>query len=302
MRAHDHRLARRLGRLAPLALLALLLGPGAGAQDDSGAGVRWQHGPLTARLGTTAQIELDEDYLFADAATTRMLMQRMGNPPTDREVGLVTPVDRDKGWYLVFEYSDVGYVRDDDKDEIDADEILDGIREGTEAANEERGKLGFTPLHVKGWIEPPHYDATSHNLVWALEAVNEGEDGAVANYNVRLLGRKGYMSVTLATDSAQLAGDLPEVEEVLGGFSYTPGNRYAEFVSGDKVARYGLTALIAGGAGAAAVKLGLFAKLAKLLAKGWKLVLVGLAAAGSAIKKLFTRKKTITLPDPPRLG
>ena len=39
---------------------------------------------------------------------------------------------------MVFEYDDSGYVKDDDKDELDADAMLASIREGTEQANVER--------------------------------------------------------------------------------------------------------------------------------------------------------------------
>ncbi len=288
---------RILPTAAAAALVVVLLslapaGP-ARAQEAPESDVQFTHGPATVELGDdVAQLQVPEGYLFADAATTRKLMERMGNPPSDREVGLITPADREgSSWYVVFEYDPSGYVRDDEKDEIDAKELLDNISESTEAANKQRQKMGFAPLHVSGWLEEPHYDSLSHNLVWSMEATEEGTGERVANYNTRYLGRRGVMSVTVATDPSSLAGDLPEVNQVLSGFSYKPGSRYADFVSGDKVAKYGLTALIAGGAGAAAVKLGLFGVLAKFLGKAWKLVVAGLAALGAAVKRIFGRKK-----------
>ena len=67
-------------------------------------------------------------------------------------------------------------------------------------------------------------------------------------------------------------------------------------MKGDKVAEYGLTALVVGGAAAVATKVGLFKYLWKLLLVGWKLVVAALAGLGAALKRLFTRgKKT---PDP----
>ena len=65
----------------------------------------------------------------------------------------------------------------------------------------------------------------------------------------------------------------------------------AEWVSGDKVAAYGLAALVAGGAGAAAVKVGLFASLAKVIAKGGKAIVLLLIGLGAGLKKLFTRSE-----------
>lgn len=274
-------------------LLSLAPAGPARAQEAQESDVQFIHGPATVNLGDdVAQLQVPEGYLFADAATTRTLMERMGNPPSNREVGLIAPADREgHSWYVVFEYDPSGYVRDDEKDEIDAAALLDNISESTEAANEQRRKMGFAPLHVTGWLEEPHYDSLSHNLVWSMEATEEGTDDRVANYNTRYLGRRGVMSVTLATDPSALTGDLPEVNQVLSGFSYKQGSRYADFVSGDKVAKYGLTALIAGGAGAAAVKLGLFGALAKFLGKAWKLVVAGLVALGAALKRIFGRKQ-----------
>lgn len=219
-------------------------------------------------------------------------MEMIGNPPTDTEVGLIAPVDDAKTWFLVFEYNEVGYVKDDDKDEIDADAILKSIREGTEAANEERQKMGSEPVHIVGWFEKPHYDSKTNNLVWAIEG--KGGEDALVNYDVRLLGRSGYVSATLVTDPTALKADLPHVQALLGGFSYNQGNRYAEWKSGDKVAEYGLAALVAGGAGAAALKLGLFAQLGKLLAKGWKLVAIGFAAVAGWVKRMFGKKEQTT--------
>ena len=47
---------------------------------------------------------------------------------------------------------------------------------------------------------------------------------------------------------------------------FKAGSRYAEFGQGDKIAAYGLTALVAGGAGAALAKSGLLSKMWKAIA------------------------------------
>jgi uncharacterized membrane-anchored protein len=273
--------------------LAFVLAASASAQESEGPSINWIPGPTKVEMGGgLATIEVPEGYLFADKAETRKIMALTGNPPSDLEVGLIAPADEAKTWFLVFEYEEVGYVKDDDKDEIDADAILTSIREGTEAANEERKKMGSDPIEIVGWFEKPHYDSNSHNLVWAIEGKSK-EDGLV-NYDVRLLGRRGYVSATLVTDPKALATDLPQVQALLGGFSFTQGNRYAEWKAGDKVAEYGLTALVAGGVGAAAMKLGLFAQLGKILAKGWKLVVLGFVGLGAWIRRLFGKKEQET--------
>lgn len=244
--------------------------------------VEFLEGPCIADLGDkVAQIEVNENYLFANENDTRKLMESIGNPPTNHEVGLVCPKDPNALYFIVFEYYSTGYIRDDEKDRIDSDAILESIKKGTEEANKTRREKGFAPLNVIGWYEKPHYDVQSHNLVWTLLAESEGHQ--IVNYNVRLLGRHGYMSAILVTVPSALDSDRQEIENIIANFSYKKGKRYAEFVQGDKVAKYGLTALIAGGAGAAAVKFGLF----KFLAKAWKIVAIAAVAFFAFIRRII---------------
>ena len=103
----------------------------------------------------------------------------------------------------------------------------------------------------------------------------------------------------LIVDPESLPTTLPTFKELLGGYAFQSGNSYAEYRQGDKVAKYGLAALVVGGAAVGAAKLGLFTGLLVFLKKGWKLVVVGLAAVAAFIKKLFTsiftrRNETIT--------
>jgi uncharacterized membrane-anchored protein len=249
----------------------------------------WTKGPTSVDLGgDVARIELDSGHAFAGADETRRLLREMGNTVDNSELGMVTPTAEDQDWMVLFEYDKAGYVKDDDKDAIDKDAILESYQKGTEEANKARKARGIPALHVTGWFEEPHYDAQTHNLVWALRAKEDG-GGEVVNYNVRLLGREGYMSVTLVDEPAKLAASKPHVEKLLSTFAYKKGKSYAEWVSGDKVAEYGLVALVAGGAGAAAVKMGLFATLLKVLAKGGKAVVILLIGLAAGLKKMFTR-------------
>jgi uncharacterized membrane-anchored protein len=274
--------------LAVSTLAAVLAAPLAFAASAPPA---WTKGPVRVDLGgSVARIDLSDGQAFAGADDTRRLLEEMGNTVDGSEVGMVTPTVEGEDWLLVFEYDKSGFVKDDEKDKIDKDAILESYQKGTEAANKTRKERGIPGLHVTGWFEEPHYDARTHNLVWALRAKDDG-GGEVVNYNVRLLGREGYMSVTLVEEPAKLAVSKPNVDRILSSFEYKKGKSYAEWVSGDKVAEYGLVALVAGGAGAAAVKTGLLAALVKVLAKGGKAVVLLLAGLVAGIKKMFTRSE-----------
>ncbi len=254
----------------------------------------WIIGPQTVDLGkNVAQINLGENYLFANAEDTKKLMEYIGNPTSNKEVGLIAPNEENEDWYIVFEYDKVGYIRDDDRDKIDSKAILKNIKNATETANKTREEKGFPRLDIIGWHEEPHYDVNSHNLVWAVLAESSGHQ--VVNYNVRLLGRHGYMSVVLVTDPTTLDSHKADVESIIGNFSYKQGKSYAEYVQGDKIAKYGLTALIAGGAGAVAVKTGILQALAKYI-KVIAIAVIGFfAAIWRKIKGIFRSDDTYSV-------
>ena len=174
---------------------------------------------------------------------------------------------------------------------MDSQAILQSIKEATEEANKMRIERGFLPLNVIGWYEEPHYDADSHNLVWTVLCEEADTQIQLVNYNIRLLGRHGVMPVILVSDPATLATTRVYLDDIIAHFSWKQGKNYAEWVSGDKVAEIGLTALIVGGAAAAA---------AGLLGKIWKFLVAGIAALVAAIGGLIRRlrgKRKALIPE-----
>ena len=241
--------------------------------------IDWQRGPSIGHLGDIADIKIPEGYQFAGKQGAQTVLQLEHNIPTGTELGVL--VSASASWFMIFRFEETGYIKDDDKNNLDADALLNSIKNGTEAANVERRKHGWKALHVAGWEKTPFYDPATHNLTWALLAKDEGsiESGWV-NHSIRLLGRRGIMKVNLVASPAEYAVITPEFNTLIAGFSYSQGSRYADFRAGDKVAEYGLAALIAGGAGAVLLKTG-------LLAKFWKLIVVAIVGIAGFIKKIF---------------
>jgi uncharacterized membrane-anchored protein len=239
--------------------------------------VKWQEGPTTAQIDKWAEITVPEGFIFADGSDTRMLMEAMGNTVSEREVGFLGPKDLE--WFVIFEFDDVGYVKDDEKNSLDADAILKTIKSGTEEGNKIRQEKGYPTLTLQGWELPPYYDEETHNLEWAIKGVDSNGSGFL-NHNTRLLGRRGVMQVTLVVDPPIFQEVLPTYQSQLSGFTFKSGENYASYRQGDKLAGYGLAALVAGGA---AAKLGFF----KMIAKFSKVIFLGIAAfVGGFWKKL----------------
>lgn len=256
--------------------------PGHAASDDLPK-IKSVKGPAKVSLGTVAQVEVPTGYSFVDGNTTRALMKRIGEPTTGRELGLLSPTN--ESWSVIFEYNNIGYVKDDEKDKLNPDKILQSIREGTAEANKQRESAGNPPLIVVGWEIPPRYDTNSHNLEWAIRATSE--DRPILNYNTRLLGRKGVMEVVLIVDPDKLQETLPKFRDMLATYQFQTGQTYAEYRAGDKVAKYGLAALVVGGAAVGAAKLGLLTWIVVFFKKFAKLVIVAFVAVIASIKKFF---------------
>jgi uncharacterized membrane-anchored protein len=272
----------RLLLLVPCCLSLLV--PAAPAQP-SNSPLNILRGPATAHLESIAQIDVPSGYSFLDGPGTRKLMKASGEPVSGSEMGMMAPTNGD--WTVMFEFSNVGYVKDDEKDKLDADKLLGSIKRGTAEANKERQRNGQPPLEIIGWEQPPQYDPTTHNLEWSIRATSAGRP--ILNYNTRLLGRKGVMEIVLIVEPEMLPAALPKFKGLLAKYSFQTGQTYAEYKPGDKMAAYGLTALVVGGAAVGAAKLGLFASLAVLLKKAWKLVVVAVVAVAAFFKKLFAR-------------
>ncbi|MCB1089188.1 MAG: DUF2167 domain-containing protein [Verrucomicrobiae bacterium] len=252
----------------------------------------WQRDGVGS-LKSEAEIQIPEGYRFTGTDGTQKLMTAFGNLKTDREYGMIAPEDLD--WFVVFEFDKSGYVKDDEKAEINdafAAKMLKSMKENDGPANEQRKEMGYPALYTRGWARPPFYNEETNNLEWALDLESEG-GGHTVNFNTRLLGRYGVMEAVLVCDPEKLDAVLPEFQKLIAGFQYQGGHTYAEYKSGDKVAKYGLTALILGGGAAVAAKTGLFAGLFKIFGKLGKaayLLVAGLVAGVvNAFKRLFGR-------------
>jgi uncharacterized membrane-anchored protein len=258
-------------------------------------------GPAEVALQDQARLALPASRMWVPQPVAGKILQAMGNRPGSRLLGLVYPLADSEDWLVVAEYDPSGYVKDDDARDWNADDLLKSLQEGTREANEDRRKRGFPEIEVTGWAEKPAYDAATHRLVWAALASRIGErDGTtIVNYNTYALGREGYVSLNLLTDSAHLAADKAQARDLLGRLEFVGGKRYADFDSKtDHIAEYGLAALVAG---VAAKKLGLLALIGVALAKFWKLGLLALVGGGALwprLKARFGTKKSEPRTDP----
>jgi uncharacterized membrane-anchored protein len=240
--------------------------------------LHWQKGPTEVPALQNAKLKLPEAYIFLDSNESDDFLRLTENIPSDMAEQIFAP--KDFHWWASVDFSDDGYVKDEEK--LDNEAILTTMRDATEQGNEQRHKNGWGELHVVGWRHAPHYDTATKRLEWALDV--KDETGQVStNFQTRVLGRRGVTNFTLVTGPETLDADVAEFKTVLAGYQFNTGDTYAEFKQGDKVAAYGLAALIVGGGAAVAAKSGLLKFLGKFI---W----IGLLAVGAVVMKLFKRR------------
>jgi uncharacterized membrane-anchored protein len=269
---------------------ALLDSIGRSYVDSIERSFTWQTGTIALDNGV-ATLSIPPGFKFLDQEqTARVLVDLWGNPSANGCLGMIFPqadgVLMDGGYAFVVQYDEIGFVKDDDADEIDYTELLKNLQEEEVEENEQRRQEGFEPAYTVGWASPPYYDKANKVLHWAKE-IQFGDSSAsnTLNYNVRVLGRKGVLVLNAVADMSDLALVQQHVPEVLGIVSFNDGFRYDQYDSNvDEVAAWTIGGLVAG---KVLAKAGILA----LLLKNIKLVFLALAAGGAGLWRLFTGRK-----------
>jgi uncharacterized membrane-anchored protein len=246
-------------------------------------------GPAEIPLGSQATLKLPEGYAFIPQPQAGQLLKAMGNGEDPTRLGIIIPGDSNS--IVVPRYIEAGYIKDDEAADWQADELLTGLKQGTDENNKERAARGMPEMEIVGWNQKPGYDKAAHRLVWSIETKDKGNATAEhgANYNTYVLGREGYLSMNLVSDLNALEVNKPFAQALLAQTSFNPGKTYADFnASTDKVAEYGIAALVTG---VAIKKLGLFAVIAAFLAKFVKLIAIAAFGLAAAARKFLKRDK-----------
>ena len=258
--------------------------------------LNYQQGEITLR-GGLAKLNVPKEFNFLspDDAQT-VLVKLWGNPPGEKTLGMLMPADKtplDKScWVVTISFAEDGYVKDNDANKINYEDLLKKMQKSVHEANAERKKKGYPSAELVGWAAPPRYDAVAHKLYWAKELKFGGAPEDTLNYNIRMLGRRGVLVLNAVASMNQLNAIEEQTPKILDMVNFNDGNRYADFdPKADKVATYGLAALVAGGI---AAKLGLFKMLFVFLLAIKKFLIIAFIAVVACCKKLFSKSRKTT--------
>lgn len=276
------------------------------SEEELAAAIAEFHASLDHKTGkitlpaANVTLNVPAGFYFLDMKDARSVLEEAwGNPPDLTISGMlfrdgVAPLD-ENAWGVVLTYEDTGYVSDEDASGIDYDMLIDAMREQTDLENAERTRQGYPTLNIIGWATEPRYDAGTHKLYWAKEIAFQDEPVNTLNYDMRVLGRHGVLSLNFVASIDQLAEVEQVSPQVLAIPDFDDGFRYDDFNAAiDKKADFGVVGLIAGGAAAAALakNAGFLGAAFLFLKKFWFLGFAAVAGLFALVRNLFTSKKT----------
>lgn len=239
-------------------------------------------------------LTIPDGYYYLDEEDARaVLVDAWGNLPTITTNGMIfpaeyTPLDMES-WGVNLEFEKIGYVSDKDATKINYTKLLKDMQAGTDDANSYRERMGHPTVELIGWAASPRYDAETHRLYWAKELSFSDSPSHTLNYDMRVLGRHGVLSMNFISDMSQLNEVEAAAADILAMPSFKEGSRYEDYDSTiDPSSSIGIAGLVAGGTAAAVIaKKGGLAFLLIFLKKGAVFILVALAAIGRFIMGIF---------------
>jgi uncharacterized membrane-anchored protein len=254
------------------------------AVDSIQGTLHYQTGHLVLP-GGIGELTVPAGYRYLDSAQSRRVLTTYWHNPDGTSLGMLFPKDKgpldENSWAYVIEYDEMGYVKDDDAEDIDYSDLLADMQKDLEEENPEREKAGYEAVYLMGWGANPYYDKDQHALHWAKVLRFGSSPDSTLNYNVRLLGRKGVLVLNAVASPEQLTEIKASIPALLASVSFAKGQQYTDYnASIDEVAAYTIGGLVAG---KVLAKVGFFA----IILKFWKLGLLALGGVWAAIKRFF---------------
>ena len=99
-------------------------------------------GPAVIDLGNQAKLKLPAKMVFIKKEAANTMMEEAGNGTDPNRYGLILPEqendESDTPWLVDLNFTDSGYIKDDDAKEWDVEGMLKQLKEDSEEQNKER--------------------------------------------------------------------------------------------------------------------------------------------------------------------
>lgn len=254
---------------------------------------KYEHGIIQLK-GGIGKMKIPAGFkYFNSTQAEKVLVDYWGNPKSEEmSLGMILPENQgilsDKGYVFNIQYEDVGFVKDDDAEDINYDNLMKDMKKETIEENKARQKEGFEPIEIVGWASKPYYDTKKKILHWAKEIKFGTSEENTLNYEIRILGRKGVLDLNAISTMSNLALVKQDLNKVLDIVEFNEGYQYKDFNPGvDKVAAWTIGGLVAG---KILAKAGFFA----ILLKFSKVIILAVLAFFGGLWKRIRGKKEVS--------
>jgi uncharacterized membrane-anchored protein len=243
--------------------------------------IKYQTGSV--ELNSEIELNVPKGYKYMSQKDAEYVVYDFwGNPKSGAVLGMIvkdnfTLLD-ENAWCFVITYEKSGYVKDEDADKIDYNEMMEEMQSSEKEANEARTKEGYPTIHILNWAVSPFYDKKNNILHWAKSIKFGNNEDTTLNYEVRILGRKGVLNLNAVGVLRQLKDIQQHIPDIIHIAKFKEGSRYIDFdPSVDEVAAYTVGGLVAG---KILAKAGIIA----LLLKNIKIVILAILGFFGAFK------------------
>lgn len=167
--------------------------------DSINTSFEYQYGEVNIGNGL-ATLTVPEGFKYLNPESSSYVLTELWGNPESATLGLLFPEETDPmgfdvGYAVDISFQEDGYIEDDDAEDIDYDDLLEEMQEDTKMASEQRVQMGYEKVELLGWANEPFYDSEHKKLHWAKELLFDEMEESALNYDVRVLGRRGYISM-----------------------------------------------------------------------------------------------------------
>lgn len=206
--------------------------------------------------GGLAHLKLPEGYRYLGPEDARkVIVDLWGNPPAAAGpslLGVIIPAGEHlaspTSWAIVLSYDDLGHVSDSDAGRIDFDGLMTRLQAAGSESNKARKASGFDTMDLAGWAIAPRYDHDSRALFWARRFTVASQAEDTLNYDVRILGRQGVLSLNAIAGMNRVTDIEDASSALISMIRFNEGHRYGDFdPATDRKAGLALAGLVLGG-------------------------------------------------------
>lgn len=210
--------------------------------------------------GDIAHLNLPPGYRYLGPDDARkVIVELWGNPPAaagSSLLGLIIPdgehLALPDSWAIVVSYNRLGHVSDSDEGRIDFEGLMTRLQSADSESNKARKASGFDTMDLAGWAIAPRYDRENHALFWARRFNVSRQREDTLNYDVRVLGRQGVVSLNAIAGMSRVTDIEDTSPALISMVRFNEGHRYGDFKpASDRKAGLTLSGMVLGGLPAA---------------------------------------------------